>query len=97
MDGRIRQEQHGQVLTIVIDRPQKMNAFTLEMYEELAAIFGGLTADGPVRAVLVRGEGGRAFAAGTDIAVFRSLAGSFWKWLADSAAEFGCEVLPPFR
>jgi heterotetrameric sarcosine oxidase gamma subunit len=28
-----------------------------------------------------------------DIAVFRSLAGSFWKWLADSAAEFGYEVL----
>jgi enoyl-CoA hydratase/carnithine racemase len=72
VDGRIRQEQHGNVLTIVIDRPQKMNAFTLEMYEELAAIFGGLTADGPVRAVLVRGEGGKAFAAGTDIAVFRS-------------------------
>ena len=30
-----------------------------------------------------------------DIAVFRSLAGSFWKWLADSAAEFGFEVRPP--
>jgi len=30
-----------------------------------------------------------------DIAVFRSLAGSFWKWLTDSAAEFGYEVLPP--
>jgi sarcosine oxidase subunit gamma len=27
-----------------------------------------------------------------DIAVFRSLAGSFWKWLTDSAAEFGYEV-----
>jgi len=27
-----------------------------------------------------------------DIALFRSLAGSFWKWLVDSAAEFGCEV-----
>lgn len=30
-----------------------------------------------------------------DMAVFRSLAGSFWKWLADSAAEFGCAVEPP--
>jgi sarcosine oxidase subunit gamma len=27
-----------------------------------------------------------------DVAVFRSLAGSFWKWLTDSAAEFGYEV-----
>jgi heterotetrameric sarcosine oxidase gamma subunit len=29
-----------------------------------------------------------------DIALFRSLAGSFWKWLTDSAAEYGYEVLP---
>lgn len=29
-----------------------------------------------------------------DIALFRSLGGSFWKWLVDSAAEFGCEVGP---
>ncbi|HET7715552.1 MAG TPA: sarcosine oxidase subunit gamma family protein [Bauldia sp.] len=29
-----------------------------------------------------------------DIAVFRSLAGSFWKWLTDSAAEFGYDVAP---
>jgi sarcosine oxidase subunit gamma len=27
-----------------------------------------------------------------DLAVFRSLAGSFWTWLTDSAAEFGCRV-----
>ena len=30
-----------------------------------------------------------------DIVVFRSLAGSFWKWLADSAAEFGFTVEAP--
>jgi sarcosine oxidase subunit gamma len=29
-----------------------------------------------------------------DIALFRSLAGSFWKWLTDSAAEYGYETLP---
>ena len=26
---------------------------------------------------------------------FRSLAGSLWSWLTNSAAEFGCEVVPP--
>ena len=31
-------------------------------------------------------------AGGDDIAVFRSLAGSFWTWLTDSAAEFGYAV-----
>ncbi len=28
-----------------------------------------------------------------DIALFRSLAGSFWAWLTSSAAEYGCEVV----
>jgi len=28
-----------------------------------------------------------------DIALFRSLAGSFWGWLTSSAAEYGCEVV----
>ncbi len=30
-----------------------------------------------------------------DIAVFRSLSGSFWRWLTASAAEFGYEVVAP--
>ena len=30
-----------------------------------------------------------------DIAVFRSLSESFWRWLAASAAEFGYEVVAP--
>lgn len=30
-----------------------------------------------------------------DIAVFRSLSGSFWRWLTACAAEFGYEVAPP--
>lgn len=28
-----------------------------------------------------------------DIALFRSLSGSFWRWLTSSAAEYGCEVV----
>jgi sarcosine oxidase subunit gamma len=30
-----------------------------------------------------------------DIAIFRSLSGSFWRWLTASAAEFGYEVTAP--
>jgi sarcosine oxidase subunit gamma len=30
-----------------------------------------------------------------DLSVYRSLAGSFWHWLAGASAEFGCEVAPP--
>ena len=72
MSTHIRAEPDGQILTIVIDRPEKMNAFTLDMYEAMGAIFAGLTPGGDTRAVLIRGAGGRAFGAGTDISVFRN-------------------------
>jgi sarcosine oxidase subunit gamma len=32
---------------------------------------------------------------GLHVAVFRSMAGSFWSWLSASAAEFGCQVVLP--
>jgi sarcosine oxidase subunit gamma len=32
-----------------------------------------------------------------DIALFRSVSGSFWRWLTASAAEYGYEVAPPAR
>lgn len=72
MDTPILTERQGGVLNIVINRPQKRNALTLEMYEGLAQIFSELEAGGAVRAVVIRGAGGQAFAAGTDISVFRS-------------------------
>ncbi|MFZ4809379.1 MAG: enoyl-CoA hydratase [Hyphomicrobiaceae bacterium] len=71
MTDFIRTEREGAILTIVIDRPDKMNALTLEMYEEIAGLFTGLADDPATRAVVIRGAGGRAFAAGTDISVFR--------------------------
>lgn len=70
MDGSIRVEDAGPVRVITIDRPDKMNALTLEMYEALAAAFASVPVEG-TRCLLIRGAGGRAFAAGTDIAVFR--------------------------
>lgn len=72
LSEHIRVETSGAILTIVIDRPEKMNAFTLEMYEALGAVFADLRPEGPTRAVLIRGSGGRAFGAGTDISVFRT-------------------------
>jgi enoyl-CoA hydratase/carnithine racemase len=66
----IRLERRHAVAAIVIDRPDKMNAFTLPMYEALAEAIATVGGDGTVRAVLLYGSGGRAFAAGTDIRAF---------------------------
>jgi enoyl-CoA hydratase/carnithine racemase len=56
------------ILTITLDRPERMNAFTVRMADELEQSFRELNADDRVRAVIVTGAG-RAFCAGMDLAV----------------------------
>ena len=56
------------ILTLTLDRPDELNAFTVEMAEELVAAFERASADDEVRAVVVTGRG-RAFCAGMDLSV----------------------------
>lgn len=56
----------GRVLTLRLNRPDKLNAFTVEMANELEDFFLRVTDDDAVGAVVVTGEG-RAFCAGMDL------------------------------
>jgi enoyl-CoA hydratase/carnithine racemase len=56
------------VLTLTLDRPDNLNAFTVEMAEELVDAFTRASVDDDVRAVVVTGRG-RAFCAGMDLSV----------------------------
>ncbi|MEO1275227.1 MAG: enoyl-CoA hydratase, partial [Pseudomonadota bacterium] len=59
------------IATVTFNRPESRNALTFAMYEGLAEICRSVPEDGSVKAVIVSGAGGRAFAAGTDMAQFR--------------------------
>ena len=63
----VRTTPANRVLTVTLDRPDRLNAFTGRMADELIAAFDGADADDEVRAVVVAGEG-RAFCAGADLA-----------------------------
>ena len=54
------------VATITLNRPEKMNAFTPRMRDEMIAAFDETDRDDAVRAVIVTGAG-RAFCAGADL------------------------------
>lgn len=56
---------------VKLSRPQARNAMTLPMYSQLKAITDGIVAGGEVKALVITGEGSKAFAAGTDISKFR--------------------------
>jgi enoyl-CoA hydratase/carnithine racemase len=52
--------------TVTLDRPDKLNALTFEMYEELRELFVSLRSGSGVRVLVLRGSG-RAFCSGGDV------------------------------
>jgi len=61
-----RFEVAGPIATITLDRPDRLNALTFEVYEELRDLFAALAGVTGVRAVIVTGSG-RAFCSGGDV------------------------------
>ena len=64
----LRYEVAENILTLTLNRPDQLNAFTVEMANELIDAFNRASTDDEVRAIVVTGEG-RAFCAGMDLSV----------------------------
>jgi len=64
----IKWEVSDYILTLTLNRPKSLNAFTVEMANELIAAFNQASEDDAVRAIVVTGEG-RAFCAGMDLSI----------------------------
>jgi enoyl-CoA hydratase/carnithine racemase len=62
----IRYEVEDGILTLTLHRPEKLNAFTGEMLNEMLDAFDRADADDAVRCIVVTGAG-RAFCAGADL------------------------------
>ncbi|HTD04514.1 crotonase/enoyl-CoA hydratase family protein [Undibacterium sp.] len=62
----IKYEISEHILTITLNRPEKLNAFTGQMMAELIDAFDKADADDEVRAIILTGAG-RAFCAGADL------------------------------
>jgi enoyl-CoA hydratase len=69
----IRCERDGAVVTVVIDRPQALNALDALTLQQLESAIDQLGADRSVRAVVVTGAGEKAFVAGADIAAMEAM------------------------
>jgi len=71
MSAEITDELRDGILWVTFNRPQARNALTFEMYNRLAELCRQMPTDGSVRAMVLSGAGGKAFAAGTDMTQFR--------------------------
>src|SRR5437773_1712870 len=68
-------ETQGPLAILTFNRPEARNAMTWEMYQSLVDACEQVDADAGVRVFILRGAGGKAFVAGTDIAQFESFRG----------------------
>lgn len=75
VEGRVTLARAGAVATLTFDRPAARNAMTWAMYEQLASHCERLKRNDAARVVVLRGAGGEAFVAGTDIAQFQAFEG----------------------
>jgi len=88
-------ELHDQILTITLNRPDRMNAFTLEMAEELIDVFNRANDDDSIRAIIVTGAG-KAFCAGMELSREKNVFGLNEKLqptLEEMNAQFESEKL----
>jgi enoyl-CoA hydratase len=63
----IEYSKHGAVATVRINRPDKLNALTLSMYDDLGSAFAEANVDRDVNVVVLAGAGERAFCVGADL------------------------------
>ena len=68
-------ERTGAIVTLTFNRPEARNAMTWDMYQRLYDTCEEVDADDSVRVLVLKGAGGKAFVAGTDISQFTKFQG----------------------
>jgi len=89
------QDEHG-VATITLNRPERLNALTFEVYRELTDLIAALRDENDVRVVVITGSG-RAFCSGGDV---HDIIGELFSRNMEGLLEFTrmtCELIQNIR
>jgi enoyl-CoA hydratase len=75
------------ILTVTINRPDKLNALNRTVITELADVISRIYTDNDIAAAVITGAGHKSFVAGADISEFLELDGTGGKSLAEKGQE----------
>jgi len=81
-------EKNGTVLTLVLNRPEKRNALTPDMLIHLHEALSQAAEDEAVRAVILRGQGDKAFSSGYDVTAIPTRVSPELQALLDKKSPF---------
>ena len=70
MTDVIELQRDGDIATVILNRPEKLNALTKPMWKRLGEVMRELSADDRLRCLVLRGAGEKSFAPGNDISEF---------------------------
>jgi enoyl-CoA hydratase/carnithine racemase len=87
MTGEVLVERDGDIATVVLSAPERLNAMNLAMWHGIAESFAALDSEDDLRCIVIRGAGDKAFAAGADIAEFERE-----RHDVESAARYGAAM-----
>jgi enoyl-CoA hydratase len=92
MSGEILLTRDGDIATVALSNPERMNALDKRMWMGLGAAIRELDADESLRCIVLRGAGEKAFAAGADISEFHAERAN-----AEQAKKYGQDVARSMR
>ncbi len=72
MSDEVLVDRRDAIATVVLNRPQKLNALTKSMWRQLGEVLDTLSAEEGLRCIILRGAGTKSFSPGNDIGEFAS-------------------------
>ncbi|MGA1652197.1 MAG: enoyl-CoA hydratase/isomerase family protein, partial [Burkholderiaceae bacterium] len=72
MSEILLESREGAVVTLTINRPEKLNAMTKPLWRALGETINALSADDSLRCIVLRGAGEKSFSPGNDISEFEN-------------------------
>lgn len=89
-------KRDGRLATITLNRPEKMNAMTPEMYRDISESLRRIDEDQDIWAGIITGTGDRAFSAGADLNMEGRASGSGgWSAYRPTRFDHGLEIQKP--
>src|SRR5438445_430544 len=76
----VSRDAEARVATIAINRPDRLNTISLQVFDELERALAELEKDDAIRCVVVTGAGDRSFSAGADLTSFSDISKAFKVW-----------------
>ena len=83
----VSRDEMARVATITINRPDRLNTLSPQVFEELDRALSALRDDDAVRCVILTGAGDRSFSAGADLTSFGDISKAFKVWRFSQRSE----------